>query len=62
MNQIAMDHNCTAERIRSAIANMIMNYQESGSYIDLDGNRHQDAKGILDAWEELDKMGAKLVP
>jgi len=51
----------TAARIRRGIARMVVQYQNKGRYLDLDGNWRENSDGILNAWEELDKMGAPLV-
>jgi len=57
---VSLDPVATAARIRKAIARMSVEYQERGRYLDLDGNWHEDVQGILDAWEELEGMGASL--
>ena len=35
-------------------------YQNNGSYLDLDGKKHTNADGIINAWEELDSLGFDL--
>ena len=50
----------TAARIRRRIAQMVVQYQNKGRYMDLDGDWHTDTKGILNAWAELGALGAKL--
>jgi hypothetical protein len=49
-----------AARIRRRIAQMAVQYQDDGRYLDLDGNWHTDTKGILNAWAELDALGVRL--
>lgn len=50
----------TIARIRKAIARMVVEYQETGEYLDLDGKKHTNTEGILNAWEEIERLGGKL--
>ena len=50
------------ERIRKAMAKMLVHYQNQGKYLDLDGNTHTDSRGIVAAWKELDEINQEHKP
>ena len=50
----------TAARIRRRIAQMTVQYQNDGRYMDLDGDWHTDTTGILNAIEEMESLGVRL--
>ena len=43
-------------RLKRAIARMLVEYQNRGIYLDLDGNLCRNTEGIVNAWIELDKL------
>lgn len=44
----------TIARIKRAIARMLVEYQNKGTYMDMDGKWWTDSTGIVNAWTELD--------
>lgn len=51
-----LDPICVARRIEISIARMLAEYQNKGTYLDLDGRLCSDSDGIIRAWAELDSI------
>lgn len=46
----------TTYRLEARLVEMLVAYQNKGKYIGVDGKKYTDSKGIIYAWEMLDKL------
>jgi hypothetical protein len=50
----------TMLRAKRKLGQMVINYQNTGTYLDFQGKRWDNAMGIVLAWEEYDREFGKI--
>jgi len=58
---VTPDFTAVKLRTKQLIAQMVVDYQNKGEYLDLNGKRHFSNEGIVSSWNEYEKeFGEKL--